>query len=248
MSRILIFGATSAIAAACARKWIAGGHSLFLVGRDEAKLEVLRADLDVRKASGQSVTSAAADLTDLSRHESLIAQAADRLGGLDIVLVAHGSLPDQKACEADVGAAMREIQTNALSQISIVTLVAQRFEVAGRGTIAVIGSVAGDRGRQSNYVYGAAKGMLSIFMDGLRNRLARKGVDVLTIKPGFVDTPMTAHIAGKGRLWAKPDDVAQGIVDAVANRGDVVYLPFVWRPIMFVIRHIPEKIFKRLSL
>jgi len=119
--------------------------------------------------------------------------------------------------------------------------------VQGKGSLAVISSVAGDRGRQSNYVYGAAKGMVSLFLQGLRNRLSKKNVQVLTIKPGFVDTPMTAAFT-KGALWAKPEAVARGIVKAVDKRRDEVYLPGFWRLIMLLIRHIPESLFKKLSL
>ena len=169
------------------------------------------------------------------------------LGGLDVALIAHGSLPDQKACEASVDLTLQEINTNALSVIALATLIAQGFEKQGRGTLAVISSVAGDRGRRSNYVYGAAKGMVSLFMQGLRNRLTRKGVQVLTIKPGFVDTPMTATFP-KGALWAKPDAIARGIVRAVERGADEVYLPGFWRLIMLIIRHIPERVFKKLSL
>ncbi len=248
MSRIAIFGATSAIATACARRWIAEGDSVFLIGRNPDKLRALVEDLAVRKSGEQKVASAVADLDDFSQHEALFAGAQTALGGLDVVLIAHGSLPDQKDCEASVERAMAEIRTNALSVVSIATLAANLFEPAGRGTIAVIGSVAGDRGRQSNYVYGAAKGMVAVFLQGLRNRLARSGVAVVTIKPGFVDTPMTANIARKGLLWAQPDAVARGIVGAVARGRDVVYLPSFWRLIMLAIVHIPERVFKRMSL
>ena len=248
MSKIVIFGATSAIAAACARRWIALGNDLHLVGRDQAKLDVLRTDLDVRKGEGQKISATVADLSDLSRHAALFDEAVAALGGMDVVFVAHGTLPDQANCEASVEETMKQIGVNGLSPISLATIAAQRFETAGRGTIAVISSVAGDRGRQSNYTYGAAKGMLSIFLEGLRNRLARHNVHVVTIKPGFVDTPMTAHISRKGGLWAQPDAIAAGIVAAVEKGRDVAYLPAVWWPIMFIIRHIPERIFKRLSL
>jgi hypothetical protein len=248
MAKIAIFGANSAIASACARQWIAEGNSLFLVGRNPDRLKTLSDDLAVRKGPDQVVAGACADLNDFARHDDLLAQAQKSLGGLDVVLVAHGSLPDQKACEASVPTALDEIRTNALSVISIATLAANIFEGEKRGVLAVIGSVAGDRGRQSNYLYGAAKAMVAVFLQGLRNRLAKSGVAVVTIKPGFVDTPMTAHLEKKGPLWAQPEDIARGVVNAVARRRDVVYLPGIWRWIMLVIRHIPEAVFKRLSL
>lgn len=248
MQRIVIFGATSAIAGACARMWVARGNSLFLVGRNESKLESLLADLRVRATPDQQIEGLSIDLNDLGGHEGLFTQAEAALGGIDIILIAHGSLPDQKACEQSVELALNEVKTNAISAISLLTLAANRLEAQGSGVIAAISSVAGDRGRQSNYVYGAAKGMLTIFMQGLRNRLVRSGVAVVTVKPGFVDTPMTAHFEKKGALWAQPEAIAQGIVQGVEKRKDVVYLPWVWRWIMLIIRHIPETVFKRLSL
>ncbi len=247
MQKIVIFGATSAIAAHCARLWAVRGEALFLVARNGQRLERLLADLRVR-APGGTVEGAVADIEDFAKHEALLDRAAAALGGIDIVLIAHGSLPDQKVCESSVDLTLREIRVNALSVVSLATHVANRFETQGRGVLAVIGSVAGDRGRQSNYVYGAAKGMVAIFLQGLRNRLARHGVTVLTIKPGFVDTPMTAHLEKKGPLWARPEEVAAGIVAAIDARRDVVYLPWFWRWIMLVIRVVPESLFKRLSL
>ncbi|WP_018085590.1 SDR family oxidoreductase [Desulfurispora thermophila] len=246
--RIVILGATSAIAAACARLWVARGNSLFLVGRNANKLESLLADLRVRGSPEQQIAGMAADLNDFHRHEEIFVRAEQALGGLDVVLIAHGTLSEQRACEQSVDLTMQEIRTNALSVISLLTIAANKMEAQGSGTLAVISSVAGDRGRQSNYVYGAAKGMVTLFMQGLRNRLARRGVAVVTIKPGFVDTPMTAHIEKKGALWASPETIARGIVDAVEKGRDVVYLPRIWRLIMLVIRHIPEGIFKRMSL
>ena len=249
MSKIVIFGASSAIAAEAARLFAARGDDLFLVARSQSKLDAQIQDLKVRTTGSSAViASAVADLADATRHDALLDEATRALGGLDVVLVAHGSLPDQKACEASVEQTLAEINTNALSVISIATLAANRFEPQKKGVIAVIGSVAGDRGRQSNYVYGAAKGMVAIFLEGLRNRLAKSGVAVVTIKPGFVDTPMTAQFEKKGPLWAQPQDVAAGIVKAIDRRADVVYLPGFWRLIMLVIRHIPEFIFKKLSL
>ena len=139
------------------------------------------------------------------------------------------------------------MQTNALSVISLLTLLANHFEQQRHGCIAVISSVAGDRGRQSNYVYGTAKGALSIFLQGLRNRLHKSGVQVLTVKPGFVDTPMTASLP-KGPLWATPEKVAEDIDKAIENKRNVLYTPSFWFLIMAIIKSVPESIFKRLSL
>lgn len=245
MQKILIIGATSAIAEASARLWAARGDALFLVGRNAARLDAIAADLRVRGAA--SVGCFAMDATDHAAHAPMLEAASAALGGLDVALIAHGTLPDQKACEASVELTLQEIDNNGLSVVALATLLAARFEAQGHGTLAAISSVAGDRGRQSNYVYGAAKGLLSLFLQGLRNRLAKSGVQVLTIKPGFVDTPMTASFR-KGALWAQPDDIARGILRAIEQRKDVVYLPGFWRLIMAIIRHIPEQIFKRLSL
>lgn len=245
MKRILIIGATSAIAEATARCYASEGAALYLLGRNAERLQVLAADLKIRGAA--QVEAAVLDINALERHEAVLEAARQALGGFDLVLMAPGTLGDQKACEADVALTLKEIETNALSVIALLTRLAPVMQAQGQGTLAVISSVAGDRGRQSNYVYGAAKGMVSLFLQGLRNRLDRHGVQVLTIKPGFVDTPMTAAFP-KGPLWATPATIARGIVNAVADGRDVVYLPGFWRWIMLVIRLIPEGIFKRLSL
>lgn len=187
------------------------------------------------------------DVNEFDRHLATIKEAEERLGGLDTALIAHGTLPDQKACERSFEKTWQEIETNCLSVISLLTHLANRFEQQGQGTIAAISSVAGDRGRQSNYVYGTAKAAVSTFMQGLRGRLHRSGVHVLTIKPGFVDTPMTASFK-KGFLWAQPETVAEGILKAIRKRREVVYIPRFWQPIMFVIRSLPESLFKRLKL
>ncbi len=245
MQNILIVGATSAIAEATARRWAARGDALYLVARNREKLEAIAADLRVRGAN--RVACFTMDARKIDEHATMLTAAAAALGEIDVVLIAHGSLPDQDACAASVALTIAEIETNALSVIALATLVAQIFERRGKGSLAVIGSVAGDRGRQSNYVYGAAKGMVSLFLQGLRNRLHKRGIHVLTIKPGFVDTPMTAAFT-KGALWVKPDAIAAGIVDAVERKRDEVYLPRFWALIMFIVRHVPEAVFKRLSL
>jgi short-subunit dehydrogenase len=245
MRNVLIVGATSAIAQATARLLAADGDRLFLIARDSNRLEAVAADLKTRGAA--QVETCVMDVADHERHEPVIEQAVERLGALDTVLVAHGSLPDQAACETSVQRMREQIDINFLSAVCLLTHLANRFAAQGRGTIAVISSVAGDRGRQSNYVYGAAKGGLSVFLQGLRNRLHRDGVRVLTIKPGFVDTPMTAALE-KGVLWASPETIARGIYKAIERGRDVAYLPGFWRPIMAAIRLIPESLFKRLRL
>lgn len=246
MHKVLIVGATSAIAQATARLMAARGDRLFLAARNPERLDIVRQDLVAR--SGAAVGVMVLDVTDHARHAVLLDAAERDMDGLDTVLIAHGVLPDQKASEASVERMLADIDANALSVLSLLTLVANRFEAKRTGTIAVISSVAGDRGRKSNYVYGAAKGMVTIFLQGLRNRLVAAGVAVITIKPGFVDTPMTAHLPKGGPLWAKPETIAAGIVAAIDKGRDVVYLPWFWRIVMLIIRHIPERIFKRLSL
>jgi decaprenylphospho-beta-D-erythro-pentofuranosid-2-ulose 2-reductase len=245
MRKILVIGAASAIAEASAQLFAQRGDSLFLLARSHEQLEVIAADLRIRGAA--AVHFETFDVNEAERHTAVLERAVEALGGLDIVLVAHGTLPDQQACEQDIGLLRRELDTNAVSSLLLLMQLAQRFEQQGHGTLAVISSVAGDRGRQSNYVYGAAKGMLSIFLQGLRNRLQPHGVQVLTIKPGFVDTPMTAEFR-KGLLWAQPETIARGIQKAINRGADVVYLPWFWRYIMWVIRSIPEVIFKRMRL
>ena len=245
MRKVLIVGATSAIAEATARRLAERGERLFLIARNGARLAAIAADLRTRGAV--AVGEAVADLNDMARHAELIGQARAAMGGLDTILIAHGNLSDQKACERSVEATMRDLQTNFLSAVSLLTHIANDFEAQGHGCIAVISSVAGDRGRMSNYVYGTAKGALTIFMQGLRQRLHRAGVQVLTIKPGFVDTPMTRDFK-KGLLWVGPDRIARGIVGAIDGNKSVVYLPGFWRGIMAGIGAIPERVFCRLSL
>lgn len=248
LKRVIIFGATSAIAEKTARLLVAQGASLYCVGRNPEKVNALIADLRVRGEGSQMIEGCAADLTNTNQHLQIIEAAEKALGGLDAVLIAHGTLPNQEACELDPAKTLQEIEVNALSIISLLTLLANRFENKRSGVIAVISSVAGDRGRKSNYVYGSAKGMVTLFLQGVRNRLAKANVDVVTIKPGFVDTPMTAEFNKSGPLWAKPEQIAKGIIFAMRKGKNEVYLPWFWRYIMLIIRHIPESIFKRMSL
>jgi decaprenylphospho-beta-D-erythro-pentofuranosid-2-ulose 2-reductase len=243
--RVLVVGATSAIAEATARLLAQRGDALFLTARRADALTAIAADLKVRGAA--NVGTAVLDANDVGSHERVLDEAEALMGGLDTVLVAHGTLSNQKECERSAVLTAQEIGNNGVSVAVLLTHVANRFEQRRAGTIVVISSVAGDRGRQSNYVYGSAKALVTAFLSGLRQRLYKSGVAVITIEPGFVDTPMTASFR-KGLLWAKPQQIALGIVKAIDRSAAVVYLPGFWRWIMLIIRSVPEGIFRRLSL
>jgi short-subunit dehydrogenase len=243
---ILIIGATSAIATACARRWAGQGARFFLVARNGERLRQVADDLTARGAP--NVGFATLDVTDFAAHQAMIDQADRELGGIDIVLIAHGTLSDQAQCQTSAETLRHEFDINAVSTMALLTPLANLLESRKQGTLAVISSVAGDRGRASNYVYGAAKAAVSAFLSGLRQRLSKANVHVLTIKPGFVDTPMTAAFQNKGSLWAQPDRVAAGIVRAIDKHREVVYLPWFWRAIMHVIKHVPEPVFRKMKL
>lgn len=245
MQKILLIGATSAIAEATARRMAACGDRLYLVGRNASRLQAIQDDLRTRGISG--IESATLDANDFTNHAVVLDRAWSSLQKVDVVLIAYGTLPDQEACQASAEEVIREFGTNATSVLSLLTYVAERMIAQGCGTIAVISSVAGDRGRQSNYVYGSAKAAISTYLSGLRQRLSPMGINVLTIKPGFVDTPMTRTFK-KGILWVQPDQIARGILRAIKRRRSVAYLPWFWGPIMQIIRMIPEPVFRRLRL
>ena len=243
--RIMILGALSAIAEAAAREWARGGASFLLVGRDAARLETVAADLRLR---GGDAETAVADLVE-GDIEQIFGALAARLGEVDIVLVAYGVLGEQARAEKDTVEARRLLTVNFTSAARWCLAAADLFEAKGRGTLIVLGSVAGDRGRASNYIYGAAKGGLGILVQGIAHRLARTGARAVLIKPGFVDTPMTASIAKKGPLWTQPAAIARVIVKAGQRKtGPVVYAPGFWRWIMLVIRLMPASIFHRTRL
>jgi len=245
MKNVMIFGAASAIAIETAKKFAADGTSLYLVDLSIERLQAVADDILVHHNT--SIEIEVLNALDYDKHEELINRAAEKLGGLDAVLIAHGTLADQEETQKTSEAIVREFNINCLSVISLASMAANYFEPKKAGCVAVISSVAGDRGRQSNYLYGAAKGGVSIFMEGLRNRMDQHGVNILTIKPGMVDTPMTAHMP-KGPLFAKADAIGLGIYKAMKNGKDVAYLPGFWKLVMFIIRHIPESIFKKLKL
>jgi short-subunit dehydrogenase len=237
--KAIVFGATSCIAQEVLRLWATRGDDLFLVARNDERLEAVAADLRVRGAA--RVRTAAADLDDLSRHGALF----DEAGAFDTVLVAHGILGEAGGAPGfDAAQADAILRTNLNSAVSILGLAAAR---AGPGAcLAAIGSVAGDRGRAANAVYGASKAGLEAFLSALRQRMFKRRVRVVTLKPGFVDTTMTAHLR-KSPLFASPERVARGIVRAIDRGRPVAYLPGFWRWLMVGVRAIPETVFRRLE-
>ena len=243
--RVLIIGATSAIAKATARLFAAQGCRLHLIARNQEALKDIVDDLNVRGA--RTVTFSLLDVNDFEKHPAVLKEAIETLGGVDIALICHGSLPDQQASELDFELARHEINTNGLSVISLLTVLSPYMIEQHSGTIAVVTSVAGDRGRQSNYVYGSVKAMVSAYLQGLRGRLFEHNVHVVDIRPGFVDTPMTSHLQ-KGPLWASPELIGTIIVSSIEKRRHTVYAPFFWRLIMLVVRSLPDAIFKRIKL
>jgi decaprenylphospho-beta-D-erythro-pentofuranosid-2-ulose 2-reductase len=245
MRRILITGATSAIAQEAARQFAADGDAFYLVGRDPDKLIAVADDLRARGA--KEVATADVDLLDLARCSQMVDEAVEQLGGLDTLLIAQGTLPDQAKCEADPVLTLREFSLNAMGPITLLIRAAAHFETQGGGCLAVITSVAGVRGRRSNYVYGAAKASVSTFLEGLRGRMRDAGVSVVDIRPGFVDTPMTAHLPKNG-LFVSAQTVGKRVYRAMIAGDAVVYTPWFWRWIALVIQLIPRSIFVKLSI
>lgn len=246
MKRILIIGATSAIAVACARQWAPQGASFFLVGRHAEKLEQTVADLVARGAA--AVNSRVMDAADVDTLPGMLTTCQAALGRIDIALIAYGTLPDQQACEMNLTLALQEFANNSTSVIAILTLLANLMESQGSGVLAVITSVAGERGRRTNYLYGSAKSAVSIFCQGMRGRLFRKGIYLVDIRPGFVATPMTERLALPGLLVTQPDVVAKRIVAGLERKVAVLYAPAFWAAIMLLIRMVPEIVWKRITL
>jgi short-subunit dehydrogenase len=241
-ARIAIFGATSAIAVEVARVYAARGARLYLVGRDGDKLARAAAAL-----GGAVAGTRAADLDRTGDAAALVDAAAGALGGgIDVALIAQGLLGDQLATERDYAEAERVIRTNFLSAVALLVPLGQRMEAAGRGQIAVMSSVAGERGRPRNYTYGAAKGALTLYLQGMRTRLWSRGVGVHTLKLGPVDTPMTTTHR-KTAVFARADAAAADIVAAIDRRRGQAYIPWFWRPIMAVVRSLPEPVLQRLT-
>ena len=243
---MIILGATSAMAEALARIYAAERADLVLVGRRADRLEEMAADLRARGAA--HVTVAAADLGDASRAAEQLADWS--AGPIAALHVFYGVLTDQPRAEADLAYAERTLGVNFTSAALWSLAAANLLEAQRHGVLVVVGSVAGDRGRQSNYVYGAAKAGLGALVQGIAHRLALRGGDAraVLVRPGFVDTPMTDHLKKGGPLWARPEDVARAIRKAAKGKAPVVYAPWFWQGIMLVIRLLPAPIFHRRPL
>jgi short-subunit dehydrogenase len=242
---IVILGATSKIAQEVARLIAKQGRELLLVARNHERLVAIAGDLLARGASRVEIVTA--DLADISRHQELWASIECKMPEMGSVLLAYGTLGDQTRAEESVEYALQELTTNFLSAVSLLTYAAATLARRRRGVLAVITSVAGDRARRSNYVYGTAKGALTLFTQGLRSRLFSSGVRLLTIKLGPVNTPMIAHMK-KGPLTASPERVAATIYrEMEKGNADVIYVPGYWRAIMCAIRAIPENMGKKLN-
>jgi len=245
MNRILIIGATSTAAELTARRFAAEHCKLVLAARSMRKLAIMQADLELRGA--RSVSILRFDAMDYSRHKALVTDAATAMGGIDCGLLFHGVLPDQRQCEVDFDLAKESIEVNFLSHASMISHLANHFEQCRKGTLVVIGSVAGLRGRKSNYVYGAAKAAVATFAQGIRNRLAGANVRTVLILPGPFASDMTKNLR-EGAHWSAPQKVAKRIHSSSKSGPDIVYVPFFWRGIMAIVKAIPEVIFKKLNL
>ena len=247
LKKIVIVGATSAMAEHCARLWVEESpKELVLAGRDRARTERVAQDLRVRSPQSK-IDVQVIDFLDPLRIREW-AEAASAGGVPDIVLIAHGSLPDQQACQLDLELCEDALAVNGVSPALFAEAFAGPMQQANRGTVAIVGSVAGDRGRKSNYVYGAAKGLVTRYAQGLQHRLAGTNVKVVLIKPGPTDTPMTAQLKGKGAKLASVGDVARMIVKGIAQGKPVVYAPGKWALIMMVIRHLPRFVFNKMDI
>ena len=246
-NRIVIVGATSAIAEHCARLWTqCKSVDVTLIGRDAARTERVAADLRVRSPES-AVRVVTGDFLDPAAIQATVDDVVAE-GGVDVVLIAHGSLPEQRDCQDDLHACRDALAVNGISPVLFAEAFAKHMGKSNHGSLALIGSVAGDRGRKSNYVYGSAKGLVTRYAQGLQHRFAGTKVKVVLIKPGPTDTPMTAHLKNQGAKLAPVEDVAKKIVDGIERGQPVVYVPGKWQLIMWVIRHLPGFVFNKMDI
>lgn len=241
---ILIVGATSAIARALAYECAAKGYNIFLASRDLEELNLIATDLTIRY--GVKVFYGALDINNFAMQEILWQQVLEQMQTIHTIVLAVGYLGNKDKLDT-IAEQQKIINTNFSSVITLLNQCVHYFEAKKQGTIVALSSVAGDRGRQSNYIYGSAKGALALYLQGLRNRLAKTNIHVLTVKLGFVDTAMTFGLPGLF-LVAHPSKIAQQIMVSLAKKKNTVYLPKFWRYIMLIIKIIPENIFKKLKL
>ena len=245
--RIIIIGATSAIAEHCARLWVQGTLvDITLVGRDIQKVKRIANDLLVRSPQS-NIEVMQAQFTDPIEIQKTVELLAEK-NVIDLVLIAHGSLPEQNICENDLKTCHETLEINGISPVLYAEAFAMHMAKNRHGTIALIGSVAGDRGRKSNYVYGAAKSLVSCYMQGLQHRFSGTGVKIVLVKPGPTDTPMTAHLKNQGAKLALVNNVALNIVNGIEKGSAVIYAPKKWQLIMWVIRNIPNRIFNKINI
>ncbi len=245
--RIVIVGATSAMAEHCARLWVQDQPvDLTLVGRDAQRIHRVAGDLRVRSPASEirELQAQFHDAATIERTiEGIVAQ-----GPVDIALIAHGALPEQAQCQDDLQLCREALEINGVSPVLFAEAFAQHMARRNEGTLALIGSVAGDRGRKSNYVYGSAKGLVTRYAQGLQHRFAGTGVKVVLIKAGPTDTPMTAHLKRQGAKLAPVEQVARKIVEAIDAGRPVAYVPAKWLLIMGIIRHLPAMVFNKMNI
>lgn len=243
MKSVLILGATSDIARACAKKFAEEKFTIYLAGRDKNRLAADAKDLQIR--TNCEVATIHFDALSFSSHQQFYSKIKIEP---DVVICAVGILGDQKKAESDFNESKKIMDTNYSGCVSILNVIAGEFSKRGSGTIIGISSVAGDRGRQSNFIYGSAKAAFTAYLSGLRNRLSKNNVHVITVKPGFVNTSMTEGMNLPGLLTAEPETVANDIYRAYIKNKNIIYTKWFWRYIMMIIIHIPEGIFKKLNL
>ncbi|WP_212004377.1 SDR family oxidoreductase [Chitinophaga sp. HK235] len=243
MPTVLLLGAGSDMAVAIARKFAAAHYDIQLAARKAAALQPLQQDLQVRY--GITATTHDFDATDYSTHAAFFAGLPTMP---DITVCAFGYLGDQELAQRDWQEAATIIHSNYTGAVSVLNIIAESYEARGKGMIIGISSVAGERGRQSNYIYGSAKAGFTAYLSGLRNRLFRSGVHVMSVQPGFVNTRMTQHLNLPPLLTAQPDQVANAVFKAAQRSRNVLYVKWPWKYIMLIIKMIPEGIFKKLKL
>lgn len=243
--KILFLGGNSAIAKKIAIQLVKSEDEVCLAGRDKNEIERCCSDLQIR--TGANVFSLFFDTNDLDSHSNFYDDLKNKWEMVDIVIAATGALGNQQEVQKSVNLMYNVIASNFIGIASILGLIISDMETKQQGQIVVLSSVAGDRGRQSNYIYGSAKAGINAFLSGVRNRVSKKNINVLTVKLGFVDTSMVFGKTGMF-LVAQPEEVAKKIVNAMSKRRNIIYVPFFWKFIMLIIIAIPEKLFKRLSL